>query len=114
MLEAVTLRRELATANPDQYRLALVSSLDGLGACLSDLGRPAEAFEYTQQAVGICRGLAEANPDRYRPDLAASMMYLGIWVSELGHPAEALPVLQEAVNTYRSWPRRTRICTVPP
>ena len=99
--EAVTIRRELAAANPDRYRPDLARSLSNLGIWFSELGRPADALPATQEAVTIRRELAAANPDRYRPDLARSLSNLGIWFSELGRPADALPATQEAVTAYR-------------
>jgi hypothetical protein len=41
--EAVEIRRELATADPDQYRAALAGSLRVLALALSGLDRTAEA-----------------------------------------------------------------------
>ena len=41
--EAVTIRRELAAANPDRYRPDLAGSLSNLGVRFSELGRPADA-----------------------------------------------------------------------
>ena len=92
--EAVTIRRELAAANPDRYRPDLAGSLSNLGVWFSELGRPADALPATQEAVTIRRELAAANPDRYRPDLAGSLDNLGVRFSELGRPADALPATQ--------------------
>ena len=92
--EAVTIRRELAAANPDRYRPDLAASLSNLGVWFSELGRPADALPATEEAVTIRRELAAANPDRYRPDLAGSLSNLGVRFSELGRPADALPATQ--------------------
>ena len=99
--EAVTIRRELAAANPDRYRPDLARSLSNLGVRLSELGRPADALPATEEAVTIRRELAAANPDRYRPDLARSLDNLGVRLSELGRPADALPATEEAVTIRR-------------
>ena len=99
--EAVTIRRELASADPDRYRPDLAASLSNLGVTLAALGRPSEALVAEQEAVTIRRELASADPDRYRPDLAASLSHLGVQYSALGRTVEALIVEQEAVTIRR-------------
>jgi hypothetical protein len=51
--EAVTIRRELAAANPDRYRPDLAASLDNLGVMFSELGRPADAEAAQREAQAI-------------------------------------------------------------
>ncbi|MGL5827624.1 MAG: tetratricopeptide repeat protein [Nocardioides sp.] len=99
--EAVTLRRELAAANPAAYAGDLASSLNNLGIRLSEAGRRAEALEPTQEAVTLYRELAAANPAAYAGDLARSLNNLGAMLSEAGRRAEALEPTQEAVTLYR-------------
>jgi tetratricopeptide (TPR) repeat protein len=68
--EAVTLRRELAAANP-AYLPDLAMSLNNLGIFLSQLGRRAEALPPTEEAVTLYRELAAHNP-AYQPNLAST------------------------------------------
>ncbi|WP_279340778.1 tetratricopeptide repeat protein [Sphaerisporangium perillae] len=100
-LEALTICRELAQANPDRYRPDLADSLSNLGAMFLELGRPADALPPIQEALTICRELAQANPDRYRPDLADSLSNLGAMFLGLGRPADALPSALEALTICR-------------
>jgi tetratricopeptide (TPR) repeat protein len=99
--EAISIRRQLAAADPDRYRPDLANSVRDLGILLSDVGRPAEALPATQEAVQIHRELAAANPERYRSDLARSLVNLGNRLNEVGRPADALPVTEEAAQGFR-------------
>jgi hypothetical protein len=91
----------LHTLPPGTHPAQQARWLEILGVTLSQLGRPADALLFTEEAVAIYRELAAGNPDRYRPDLARSLTNLGVTFSELGRPAEALPVTEEALATYR-------------
>ena len=77
------------------------SSLNNLGADLSNLGRREEALAASQEAVDIYRRLAQTRPDAFLPDLAMSLNNLGACLSDLGRREEALAASQEAVDIYR-------------
>ena len=62
--EAVTIRRELAAARPDEFRPGLAMSLYNLAAWLSGLGRKEEALAAAEEATGVYRELAAARPRR--------------------------------------------------
>lgn len=68
--------RELAAADPDQYRPDVADSLYRLGVVLAELGRPAAALPVAEEAVATYRELAAANPDQYHPDLPHSLAAL--------------------------------------
>jgi tetratricopeptide (TPR) repeat protein len=99
--DAAELYRQLAQANPAAYLPDLATSLNNLGAMLSELGRREEALAPSQDAVAIRRQLAQANPAAYLPNLAGSLNNLGIRLSELGRREEALAPSQDAAELYR-------------
>ena len=99
--EAVTIYRELAEANQDEYRPLLAAALANTAICLPNLGRPADALPPTEEAVAIRRELAEEKPDRYLPDLAVSLNNLGTLLAELGRTSQALQPSIEAVKVRR-------------
>ena len=99
--EAVTIRRQLAAANPDAFEPDLASSLNNLAHRLADLGRPEDALAAVEQAVIIRRQLAAANPDASLPDLASSLNNLALRLADLGRPEDALAAAQEAVAIRR-------------
>src|ERR1019366_4601083 len=99
--EAVTLRRQLAQANPAAHTPNLAMSLNNLGNQLSGAGRREEALAPAQEAVTLYRQLAQANPAAHPPDLAAALNNLGNQLSGAGRREEALAPAQEAVTLYR-------------
>ncbi len=99
--KAVGMWRELAAANPDQYRPDLAEALDHLGCRFYKVGRTAEAVPLTQEALRIWRDPAAANSDRYRRGLAKALDNLSVWFYEVGRTAEAPPLTQEAVPIWR-------------
>jgi hypothetical protein len=99
--EAVTIRRELAAADPARYRAGLAMSLANLGARFAEAGRPGEAVRAGHEASTIYRALADDEPDRYRADLARALTGLGVRYSEVGRSADALGAEREAVAIYR-------------
>jgi tetratricopeptide (TPR) repeat protein len=103
--QAAAIYRELASANPDQYRPDLAQVLDHLGIVFRELGRPADALPATEEALAICRELASTDPNRHLPNLARSLENLGIRYSELGRHADALPATEEAVAIFRDLAR---------
>src|ERR1700724_3463926 len=68
--QAVELRRELATSQPDAFRPDLAMSLNNLSNRLGELGRREEALAAIEQAGEVRRELASSRPDALRPDLA--------------------------------------------
>jgi hypothetical protein len=66
-----------AKARPGTLLPELASSLNDLGAMLSDLERWKEALQASSAAVDIRRTLAQALPDAFLPDVAKSLNNLG-------------------------------------
>ena len=99
--EAITIRRELAAADPDRYRADLTNTLVNLGVALAELGRLPEALAADGEAVAIRRELAADDPDRYRPDLAFALANFGQRLFAMGRSAQAMPATEEAAAIYR-------------
>ena len=121
--EAVTILRELARADPDEFRPGLARSLNNLSADLGDLGRPEDALAAIEEATGIFRQLAieeaadirrelvEAidfyqhpaldHPSFVRSGLAMSLNNLSNRLADLGRREDALAAIEEATGIYR-------------
>ena len=95
---AQRIRRELSRGTD---KAIIAQWANRCGVLLSQVGRPAEARQLIEEAVGIYRELAAAMPDRYRPDLASSLASLGATLPDLGRLGDALPATQEALGIYR-------------
>ena len=106
--EAVSIRRELATARPDAFRPGLATSLTSLSDQLRELGREEDALTASEEAVSIHRELAAARPGAFRPDQASSLNDLSLRLADLGQREDALAAIEEAVTIRRElaarWP----------
>ena len=100
--EAVSIRRDLAVAQPDTFRPDLASSLSNQSTRLAELGSREEALAAIEEAVSIRRNLAATQPDGFGPDLAASLNNLSSCLAELGRHEEALAAIEEAAAIYRT------------
>ncbi|WP_245606440.1 tetratricopeptide repeat-containing serine protease family protein [Streptomyces himastatinicus] len=103
--EAVEIRRELARAQPDDFRPRLALSLNNLAIRLGELGRQEEALEAIGEAVEIRRELVQGRPDPFRPHFASSLNNLAIWLAALGRREEALEAIGEALEIRRELAR---------
>lgn len=97
----VTHYRELAEAEPGQFRSELARSLQNLGIHLWAVGRYREALAAAEEAVAVERELVAAEPDRYRADLARSLINLGLYLRAVGRRREALAAAEETVAARR-------------
>jgi tetratricopeptide (TPR) repeat protein len=99
--EAVTIRRELAAADPGRHGSGLAEALITLGSRLAAVGRGAEAMAVTEEAVAVGRELAAADPGRPRPELALALHQLARFLVAAGGAEEAVPVAREAAALRR-------------
>ena len=99
--EAVEIHRRLAADRPDAFLPDLATSLNNLGASLSNLGRREDALAAAREASDLYRRLAADRPDAFRPDLAMSLNNLGGGLSDLGRREDALAAAREATDLYR-------------
>ena len=99
--EAVVIRRELATTNPDAFRPNLGTSLNNLSICQSNLGRREDALASIEESVRIYRELAKSNPAGFRPELAMVLNNLSNRQSSLGRREDASASIDEAVGIRR-------------
>ena len=82
--EAVTIRRQLAQADPDTFSPGLAMSLGNLAAHLAGLGRREDALTASQEATDTYRELARADRDAHLPGLAMSLGNLAAHLAGLG------------------------------
>ena len=99
--DALAIRRELASANPDRYRPDLAASLANLATRLAEMGRAADALGPQREAVLVYQQLAGHDAGRYRADLAAALTALCVLFCESGRPGEAEPVSRESIAVCR-------------
>jgi len=71
--EVVDCRRGLVEAYPNLFENDLASALHNLGKTLCQAGRPAEAMEPIEEAVGIYRRLVALLPSAYTAPLAQTL-----------------------------------------
>ncbi|WP_129785031.1 tetratricopeptide repeat protein [Promicromonospora panici] len=98
---AVTLFRELATADPHRFRPRLAALLVNLGATCSDQGRPEEALRCEEEAVDLLRLVTDDHPGTVTRDLTMAVSNLAVTFAELGKPLAALGPSREAAGLWR-------------
>jgi hypothetical protein len=96
--EAVTLRRQLAAANPAAFTPNLAASLNNQANLRSETGDRAGALEAINEAVTLRRQLAAANPAAFTPDLAMSLNNQATLRSETGDRAGALEAIDQVLT----------------
>jgi tetratricopeptide (TPR) repeat protein len=111
--EAVTLFRELATADPTEYLPDLAISLNNHAVRLSEVGRRDEAVLVSEEAVALRRELVAADRTAYLPGLARSLNSYVAHLSEIGRRDDAARVSEEAVATYRELAAADRAAHLP-
>jgi hypothetical protein len=99
--EAVSIRRQLAEADPVAFLPALAASLNNLSVRQAQTGDRTGALDTITEAVSIRRQLAEADPVAFLPDLAMSLNNLSNRQAETGDRAGALATVTEAMGHYR-------------
>jgi hypothetical protein len=95
--KAVTIRRQLAEANPDAYLPDLAKSLSNLGEILAGLGHRQQALAPVEEAIHIYRRLAEDDLGAHLPSLASSLNNLAENLSGLGRHQQALTATKRAL-----------------
>jgi tetratricopeptide (TPR) repeat protein len=114
--EALEIRRQLATVNPDAFLPDLAASLNDLSAVHSDLAEResslsnmleslthrAAALTAAQEAADIRRKLVVVHPDVFAPYLAGSLSNLSLRQADMGYVDQALGSAEEAVKMM--WP----------
>lgn len=96
--EAVAVRKQLATQQPERFLPELATSLNNLGAMLSAVGDKQGALEAARQAVETYEKLAETEPTAFVPGVAAAHNNLANRLADSGDPEGALAATREAVS----------------
>lgn len=104
---AVSLFRELATADPRRFRPRLAALLANLGASCADQGRLQEGRDLAAEAVALLRPDAAAHPGVVTLDLAGALTDLAAASAALGDPSGALAPSREAVGLWRRLAERS-------
>lgn len=99
--EAVSIRRQLAQAQPDSFLADLAASLDNMAVSLALLGYGVPALSAFEEATAAYRPLAESQPDPYVAELAESLNNQSNLLGLMARPREALARIQEAVGLRR-------------
>jgi tetratricopeptide (TPR) repeat protein len=100
-LQVLTIRRELAAADPGRHLPGLAGLLSGLGILFCDLDCADDAVRASEEAVTLYRELDAAQPGRYRSEIATSLGNLAGTFYPLGRHADALAATREAVAIRR-------------
>lgn len=99
--DAITIRRRLVHAEPDQHEPMLARSLGNLGIDLWSTGESAAALEAMTEGVEIYRRRVSADPGAYDEDLAAGLNNLAGSLISLRRYADALAPAIEAAAIFR-------------
>jgi tetratricopeptide (TPR) repeat protein len=99
--EALTIRRDLAKANPQAYLPDVATTLSNLGSLYKDTQRFEEGEASHQEALTIRRDLAKANPQAYLKDVAATLDNLGVLYKDTQRMKEGEASFQEALTLRR-------------
>ncbi len=101
MKECVSIRRELAMANPAAYDPDFASSLQTFADDLRGAKHLQEAETAAREAVAIQTRLAAANPDAYRSTLANALGILGNIYGDAQRHEEAQAAYRQSVDIFR-------------
>jgi len=85
----------LALSRAGKFRTREGDALLGLGHCLREMGRPAEAAEHYRQALAVFRELGDHSSE------ASALRFLGNVCSDIGSYPEALDYYAKAENLFR-------------
>ena len=100
---ALSLRRQLAEDNPEEYLPDVAMTLNNMGNLHAQVGHPDKALKHYEEALGIYQELSDTHPDAYLPDLARTLNNMGVLHDDMGHPDEALKNYEEALGIRREF-----------
>ena len=100
-LEALSIRRRLAEANPEAYLADVAMTLNNLANLYVATQRIKEAETAYLDSLSIRRQLAETNPETYLPDVAMTLNNLAVLYRDTQRMKEAETAYLEALATYR-------------
>ncbi len=98
---ALSQRRQLAAARPDEYMQDLAGTLNGMGKLSGKMGKIDNAKQCFQEALRIYRDLSQSRPDAYMPDTAITLSNIGALYAQTGYPDEGLAYYKESLVIYR-------------
>ncbi len=98
---ALSRRRQLAAAQPDEYMPDVAGTLNGMGKLLKEMGKIDDAKPCFQEALRVYQNLSQSYPDVHVPDTAITLNNLGALYAQTGHPDEGLAYYKESLGIYR-------------
>lgn len=93
--DAADIARDLATTEPQQYRLFLAQSLAGLASRQHEAQAHEQALEAAVEAVGVFQDLAKQDPLAALEPLVPTLQTFASILTVLGHGAQAQTILAE-------------------
>ncbi len=99
--EALSIRRDLAQANPSVYNPYVANILNNLANLYQVQNQNQKALQAYQEALTLYRDLAQANPSVYNPYVARTLNNLAVLYKAQNQNKEALQAYQEALNIRR-------------
>lgn len=96
--QAVALRRELFTEQPEHFAVDLARSLVNLGNLAGKEGSTDEAVESTGEAAALYRNAVRRRGEHLTPELAMTLSNLGNQLRRQGRAEEAVTNAREAVE----------------
>ena len=100
-VEALSIRHELAKANPEAYLPIVAMTLNNMAILYRDTQRMKDAEAAYGEALSKYRELAKANPEAYLPDVAMTLNNLAILYSDTQRMKGAEAAFGEALSKYR-------------
>ena len=104
----VTLLRDLAAANEDEFLPDLALALNELAIRLAETGERQAALAPAQEATNLYRTLTQASPAAYLPNLAMSLNNLANILAETGEQQAALAAYSQAIAALHMHPPAAR------
>ena len=103
---ALSRRRQLAAASPDEYMPDVAGTLNGMGKLLREIGKIDDAKPCFQEALRIYRNLSQSHPEIHMPGTAITLNNLGALYAHTGYPDEGLSYYKESLGIYREFFKR--------
>lgn len=101
IIEAVSIRRQLAQTHPETFLPDLAASLNNQSIVLSKLGQRGAALAASEESVAIWCKLARVWPDPHLPDFAGSLNNHALRLAAIGRFEAAEEAAAEATEIYR-------------
>ena len=96
--EALSIRKKLATEDPDKYLKYVASSLHNLGNLHNSMNNQQEAFRHYDNSLQIRRELAKENPKAHLSNIASTLSNIAVTHVDRNELEEGMKKHQEALE----------------